>query len=68
LIRLAGAPVNGHANETLTTFLATTLGVTVSAVTILHGHRTRDKKVRIRGLSAAGINARLAPYLSVGDA
>ena len=48
-VRLQAPPVDGRANEALVEFLARTFDVPRGAVTIEHGLRGRDKRVRIRG-------------------
>ena len=52
-IRLAAPPVDGEANEELVRFLAKTLGVPKSAVTIARGATGRRKVVRVEGASVA---------------
>ena len=58
-IRLAAPPVEGEANEELVRFLAKTLGVTKSAVTIVRGATGRRKVVRVDGVVAATVAERL---------
>ena len=53
--RLAAPPVDDKANEELRRLLAEGLNVTVAAVKILSGHRSRNKRVEVRGVSAAQI-------------
>jgi uncharacterized protein len=53
--RLAAAPVDDKANEELRRLLADDLNVTIAAVKILSGHRSRSKRVEVRGVSAAQI-------------
>ncbi|HTK57032.1 MAG TPA: DUF167 domain-containing protein [Gemmatimonadales bacterium] len=52
-IRLAAPPVDGEANDELVRFLAKTLGVTKSAVTIVRGATGRKKVVRVEGVEVA---------------
>ena len=59
-VRLAAPPVEGAANEALVKFLAERLGVRASQVEIVSGRTARMKTVRIDGLSAAQVHARLA--------
>ncbi len=54
-LRLAAPPVDGKANACLIAFLAETLGVTKSAVELVSGLSSRQKRVRVSGLSAAGM-------------
>ena len=58
-IRLAAPPVDGKANLELTRFLAQTLGLPKSAVTLVTGAASRQKRVRIDGLSREDVTARL---------
>lgn len=50
-IRLRAPPVEGKANRALIEFLAETLGVSKSAVEILTGDTSRNKRVLVRGVS-----------------
>jgi len=59
LVRLAAPPVDGAANDELVTVLARTLGVPTRAVTIVSGDRSRTKRVRVDGISAADAASRL---------
>jgi len=52
-IRLTAPPVDGAANEALVKFLADTLSIPKSHVEIVSGHTSRDKIVRIHGISKA---------------
>jgi uncharacterized protein (TIGR00251 family) len=54
-IRLAAPPVDGEANEELVRFLAKTLGVAKSAVTIESGESGRKKRVRVMGVTLEGV-------------
>ena len=58
-IRLVAAPVDGKANEALVRLVAERLGVPRSSVDIVRGHRSRDKVLRIEGLSSQAALARL---------
>ena len=50
-IRLTAPPVDGAANEALVKFLADRFSVAKSQVEIVSGHTSRDKIVRISGVS-----------------
>lgn len=50
-VRLTAPPVDGAANEALIRFLADALGVAKSAVEIVSGQTSRDKVVRVTGVS-----------------
>ncbi len=52
-IRITAPPVDGAANEALIRFLADTLSVPRSQVELVSGHTSRDKVVRIHGISEA---------------
>jgi uncharacterized protein (TIGR00251 family) len=56
-IRLSSPPVEGKANEELVRFLADTLDVSRSDVTILSGHGAKNKIVAIARLDAARLDA-----------
>jgi len=56
-IRLTAPPVGGKANRALQRFLAKQLGVSPSAVEILSGHTSRQKRVCVRGASAGAVLA-----------
>jgi uncharacterized protein len=59
LVRLNAAPVDGAANAELIEVLADVLGVPKRAVSIVSGERSRQKKVRIAGLSVGDVQARI---------
>ncbi len=50
-IRLTAPPVDGAANEALIRFLSDILSVPKSQIEIVSGHASRDKIVRISGIS-----------------
>lgn len=56
-VRLTAPPVEGKANQALRVFLAERLGVSPAAVEILGGHASRQKRVRVAGVSADAIRA-----------
>ncbi len=58
-IALAAPPVDGKANEALIRFFADLLEVSRSAVEILSGGQSRHKVVRIAGVKAEWVRARL---------
>jgi hypothetical protein len=59
-VRLAAAPVDGAANDALLEFLSQVLDVPKRHITIAGGERSRNKRLRIAGLSPAELAARLA--------
>jgi uncharacterized protein len=50
-IKLRAPAVEGKANTALRCFLAEELDIPQRAITLLHGQRSRDKVIRIDGLS-----------------
>lgn len=63
LIRLAAPPVDGAANDALVDFLARVFVRPKRDITILSGEKSRDKRVKIDGLSAAEGEVRLSAIL-----
>ena len=53
LVRLGAAPVDGAANAELVALLAAAFGVARRDVAIVSGERSRQKRVRLRGVDAA---------------
>jgi uncharacterized protein (TIGR00251 family) len=60
-VKVHAPPVEGRANEALCDFLAVYLKVPRRAVEVLRGDTSRQKTVRINGLNAAELQARLPP-------
>jgi len=58
-VRIAAAPVDGAANETLIRFLAKRLGVGRSAVAIVGGARAPSKAVQVTGVTRQRAASRL---------
>lgn len=58
-IRLAAPPVDGKANACLLAFLAKQLDVAKSAVSLISGDSSRAKRVRVAGIDASTVQARL---------
>lgn len=48
-LKLQAQPIEGRANEALVKFLASSLSVPKSAVTITHGHTNKRKLVEVSG-------------------
>ncbi|MGA7686610.1 MAG: DUF167 domain-containing protein [Terriglobales bacterium] len=59
-VALTAPPVNGKANAACIEFFARLLKVPRSSVTIASGETSRNKVVRVQGLSAEEVHARLA--------
>jgi uncharacterized protein len=57
LIRLTAPPVDGAANAALRRLVARRAGVPARRVTIVRGQTSRDKLVRVEGLTAAELRA-----------
>ena len=51
LVRLAAAPVDGAANDALVEVIADALGVPRRHVSLVSGERSRQKRVRVMGVS-----------------
>ena len=58
-LALTAPPVEGRANEACIEFLAEFLKVPRSSVTIAAGETSRNKVIRVRGLTAAQVEERL---------
>lgn len=58
-VALAAPPVEGRANEALIRFFAELLDVPPSAIEIVSGGQSRNKVVRVAGVNAAHVRARL---------
>lgn len=59
LVRLHAAPVDGAANAELIEVLAEALGVPKRAVSIASGERSRQKRVRIEGVTIDFVDSKL---------
>lgn len=59
-IRLSAPPVDGKANEALIRFIADTLGLAKSAVSLKSGQTSRRKVVEVQGASVASVAGLLA--------
>ena len=58
-IALTAPPSDGRANEACIELLADLLGVSRSAVAIVSGHASRNKVIRVSGISVQELNRRL---------
>ena len=58
-LRLAAPPVDGKANEACRRFFADLLDVPLSAVEIVSGESSRDKRIRVLGVTAEQVRSRL---------
>jgi uncharacterized protein (TIGR00251 family) len=59
VIRVTAPPVDGRANAALEAFLAAKAGVPKSAVSVVRGHTSRDKLVRVDGVERAALRQAL---------
>ena len=59
-IKVTAPPVDAAANEALVRLLAEILDCPRSKVELLRGHTSRHKTVKLHGLDAAGVAAKLA--------
>ena len=58
-IRVTAPAVDGRANESMRRLVANRLGVPKSAITIIKGHRSRDKVIEIDGVDESTVLAAL---------
>ena len=61
VVRVQAPPVDGKANAAVEAFVAHAVGVPKSAVSVVRGHTSRDKVVRIEGAGEAGVRQALWP-------
>ena len=59
-LSLTAPPIEGRANEACVEFLAKLLKLPRSSVTIASGHNSRNKVIRVNGISAQELRQRLA--------
>ncbi|MDA0174548.1 DUF167 domain-containing protein [Solirubrobacter taibaiensis] len=59
VIRVTAPPVDGKANAALCAFLAKAAGVSVSRVEVVRGQTSRDKVVRVEGVTSEALRAAL---------
>jgi uncharacterized protein (TIGR00251 family) len=59
LVRLRAPPVEGAANAELIAVIADALGVSKHAVSIVTGERSRQKRVRVAGVTEADVRSKL---------
>lgn len=51
-VRVTAAPENGKANDAVVALLAKSLRVPKRNIRIVRGHKSRDKRIRIEGISS----------------
>jgi uncharacterized protein len=66
-IALAVAPVEGRANAACIEFVADLLNVPRASVTIIAGHSSRSKVIRVAGVSARQVEERLRAAMPQGE-
>ncbi len=54
-VRVTAAPESGKANDAVASLLAKRLGVPKRSAQIARGHKSRDKRIRIDGMSASEV-------------
>lgn len=59
-VSLTAPPHDGKANKALRSFMAKTLGVPQSAIRLVHGAKSREKTLEVKGASADSIRVRLS--------
>ncbi len=62
-IALTAPPVEGAANKALVDFISKTLGVPRSRVSIVSGQTSRNKVLRVEGISVEEVLKKLLPCL-----
>ena len=66
-LSLTAPPAEGRANDACTAFLAEVLRLPRSSVTIAAGHASRNKVVRVAGMTASALEQRVAELLAAGQ-
>ena len=59
VIRVTAPPVDGRANAALCAFVARRAGVAKGSVSVIRGHSSRDKVVRVEGVELGALRAAL---------
>jgi uncharacterized protein (TIGR00251 family) len=59
VIRVTAPPVDGKANAALCAFIAKAVGVSASSVDVVRGQTSRDKVVRVEGVTLQALRAAL---------
>ena len=59
IVRVTAAPESGKANDAVVALLAKRLGVPKRSIQIVRGHRSREKRISIDGISSKDSLGRL---------
>lgn len=62
-VRVRGKPMEGQANDALIFFLSKNLGVPKSGIYIAAGEKSRNKRIRLEGISEETIRERIQTLL-----
>ena len=62
-VRVTAPPLEGRANKALKKFLAGQLGISPAQIAIIAGQRSREKRLRISGISRAEVERALGVSL-----
>lgn len=62
-IKVAAPPVEGKANQALMAFLSKALGVPKTRLHLLSGVKSRNKTIRVQGMTARQVQEALIPGL-----
>ncbi len=65
-VRLTAPPVEGAANKALVEFFAGALGLRRADVTLISGEKSREKRLRIAGLTAEELAAKIGALVPEG--
>ena len=63
-VKVRAAPENGKANAAVIALLATTLGVPQKAISLESGQASRNKRVRITGLTIPAVQAQITAAIA----
>ena len=64
-VRVGARPIAGAANREVLALLAAALGIGPTALEVISGAQSRNKRIRVRGLAPATVQAKLAQVLRV---
>ena len=61
VVRVTAAPEDGKANDAVMTLLAKKLGIAKGRITVVRGHKARDKQLEIQGIETEKVMTLLRP-------